>query len=177
VTIRNLLIVLVCFAASILEATLPMLFPPFLRSLRADLLLAVVLYLALHDEWVQGAGLSFFAGSLSDLSAATPPGIYAFLAVLTFVIVRTTASAFRADGGLQAGALAFVASLVHALFATLIFKLLFSGSSLALHASWLWSAFATGLGAMPIFALLRRLDESLLPAGETLGPGARARAR
>ncbi len=176
-TLRNLLIVCVCFLVAVLESTIPVLLPPFMRSLRADLLLAVVLYLALHDEWVQGAGLSFFAGYLSDLSAATPAGIYAFLAVLTFVIVRTTASAFRADGGLEAAALAFVASLIHALFATLLFKLLFSDSSLSLHIAWLGSAFATGLGAMPIFALLRRLDESLLPAGETLGPGARARAR
>jgi len=177
VTVRNLLIVAVCFLAAIVESTLPVLLPPALHSLRADLLLAVVLYLAFHDEWVQGAGLSFFTGCLSDLSAATPPGIYAFLAVLTFVIVRVTGSAFRAEGGIQAAAVAFVASLVHALLATLIFKVLFTGSGFGLHASWFWSALATGLGAIPIFAVLKRLDVSLLPAGETLGPGAKARAR
>ena len=176
-TARNLLVIAVCFLAAIIESTLPVLLPPALRSLRADLLLAVVLYLAFHDEWVQGAGLSFFTGCLSDLSAATPPGIYAFLAVLTFVIVRLTASAFRADGGIQAAGVAFLASLVHALLATLIFKLLFTGSTITLQLSWLLSAFATGLCAIPIFAILRRLDLGLLPAGETLGPGARARAR
>ncbi len=117
-TARNLLVIAVCFLAAILESTLPVLLPPALRSLRANLLLAVVLYLAFHDEWVQGAGLSFFTGCLSDLSAATPPGIYAFLAVLTFVIVRLTGSAFRADGGIQAAGVAFLASLVHALLAT-----------------------------------------------------------
>jgi rod shape-determining protein MreD len=177
VTARNLFVVLVCIGAAIIESTLPVMLPASLWSMRADLLLAVVLYLAFHDEWVQGAGLAFFTGCLSDLSASTPPGIYAFLAVLTFVIVRVTGSAFRAEGGVQAAAVAFGASLVYTLLATIIFRILFAGSKFAIHVNWLASAFATGLGAIFIFAILRRLDASLLPAGETLGPGAKARAR
>ena len=168
-TLRNGLLLLVCLVAAAVEAAVPMMLPHAIRSLRADLLLVVVLYLAMHDEWIQGTALSFVAGYLSDLAAATPAGLYTFLAVITFVIVRTTGSAFKADGGLQAALLAFLASIVHSVLAAALFRLLLPGSVFGLQFSLLWSAVATGLGAIPTFAVLRSLDDSLLPVGDSLG--------
>jgi rod shape-determining protein MreD len=175
-SLRNGLVLLFCFVAAVLEASVPMMLPHSLRALRADLMLAVVLYLALHDDWIQGTLLSCVAGYLSDLSAATPAGIYGFLAVLTFVVVRTAGSAFKAESGLQAAALAFTTSLVYSVLAAVLFRLLLPNSLLGLQASWLWSAIATGLGAIPTFAVLRALDASLVPVGDSLG-SQRTRAR
>jgi cell shape-determining protein MreD len=69
--LRVVLVLLVCLGLSILESTIPFLL--HLKATRADLLLVVVLYLALHDEVVQGAALSLAAGYLSDLTSAAPP--------------------------------------------------------------------------------------------------------
>jgi len=53
--LRNALILLVCAGLAVVESVLPFVF--HLRAARPDLLLVVVLYLALHDEVVQGAAL------------------------------------------------------------------------------------------------------------------------
>ncbi|HET9753312.1 MAG TPA: rod shape-determining protein MreD, partial [Myxococcales bacterium] len=79
--LRNAIILAVCVGLSVLESVIPFLF--HLRAARPDLLLVVVLYLALHDDVVQGAALSAGAGYLSDLTSATPAFLYTFLAVLT----------------------------------------------------------------------------------------------
>jgi rod shape-determining protein MreD len=176
VTVRNALLLVFCFIAAVLEASVPMILPHWARGLRGDLMLVVVLYVALHDDWIQGALLAFVAGYLSDLAAATPAGIYTFLAVLTFVILRTSGSVLKPDGALQAFALAFAVSLVHSLLAAGLFRLAITGSVFGLQWSWLLSAVATGLGAMPAFAILRALDEGLAPVGDSLGsPRKRAR--
>jgi rod shape-determining protein MreD len=173
---RHLLVLLVCFAAAVLEAAVPMLLPHGLRGLRADLMLVVVLYLALHDDWIEGAALSFVAGYLADLSAATPGGLYSLLGVITFVAVRSAGGGLKSDGGLSAAAIAFGASLLHALFASLLFRLLIPGSSSSLQPGLLWSAVATGLGAVPTFAVLRAIDARFVPAADPFG-GPRTRRR
>ena len=162
-TLRLALVLLVCFAASVVESVVPLL--AGLRDARPDLLLCVVLYVALHDEWVPGAALALCTGYLSDLSSATPTGLYGFLAVLTFVVVRTTASAFKAERGFPVAVLAFAASLVHSLFAAVLFRFVMRGvsGSFLLHTSGvLWSAAATGVGAIPVFAVLSRIDKGFL---------------
>ena len=169
---RALLVLLVCLLATVFESTLPLLLPAFLREVRADLLLCVVLYLALHDDIVAGSALALVAGFFADLGSATPVGIYAFLAVLTFVVVRMTASAVRAEGGLQAAAVAFVASLAHALLAAVLFRLLVPGqTALNLQLSWVGSSLATAVGAPFVFFVLTRIDGSFLPRSEGLERG------
>jgi rod shape-determining protein MreD len=162
VTVRIALVLFVCLAASVLESVFPFLL--HLRDARADLLLCVVLYLALHDEWVQGAALSLGAGYLADLTSATPAGFYTFLAVLTFVVVRLTGSAFKSEAGPQIAVLAFFASLAHSLVASALFRFVIPGErALLLHVSGaIWSAVATGLGALLVFAVLRRIDAGFL---------------
>ena len=166
--LRSILVVALCLAASILESVLPFVF--HLSAARADILLVVVLYLALNDEVVRGAGLSLAAGYISDITSATPTCLYAFLAVLTFAVVRICGNAVKTDGGPQSMAVAFVASLVHSTLAAVLFYFVAPGSEgLVLQLSPLiWSAIATAAVAPLVFSVLRRLDKGFVPADAAL---------
>jgi rod shape-determining protein MreD len=167
VRLRIALVLLVALALAILESVIPHLL--HLRAARPDLLLVVVLYLALRDDVMQGAALSAAAGYLSDLTSATPAFLYTFLAVLTFVVVRTAGAALRTEGGIQSAAVAFGASLGHSLLATLIFGS-FTGAGFHLELStMIWSAFGTALAAPLVFAVLRRVDANFLHGEEAPG--------
>lgn len=159
-SLRIALVVLVCLLFSVLESSVPFLL--HLRAARADLLLSVVLYLALHDDVVEGAGLSAVAGYLADLTSATPACLYTFLAVLTFVVVRTTGSALKTEGGFQSAAIAFAASLVHSALATVLLSFV-GGFSLQVS-PLLWSALGTAIAAPFVFYVLRRIDAGFLHA-------------
>jgi len=164
---RAALILLVAAGLAIVESVVPHLL--HLRAARPDLLLIVVLYLALHDDVVQGAALSAATGYLSDLTSATPAFLYTFLAVLTFVVVRTAGAALRTEGGIQSAAIAFGASLGHSLLATLVFGA-FTGAGLHFEVGpMLWSAFGTALAAPFVFAVLRRVDATFAHADEARG--------
>jgi rod shape-determining protein MreD len=164
VTLRVLLVVLVCLVLSVVESVVP--FLAHLRAARPDLLLSVVIYIALNDEIVQGAALSAMAGYVSDLTSTTPPFLYTFLAVLTFLVLRIAGSALRTEGGVQSAAVAFGASLVHSLTATLVFGF-FTGAGFHLQVSQLlWSALGTAIAAPFVFSILRRLDARFLHGGE-----------
>ena len=166
-TLRIALVVLLCAALAVAESVAPFLL--HLRTARPDLLLVVVLYLALHDDVMQGAGLSAVAGYLADLSSATPPFLYTFLAVLTFVVLRIAGSALKTEGGLQSAAVAFGASLVHALIASAVFGF-FTGTGFRFELPpVLWSAFGTALAAPVVFFLLRRVDANFIRASEEQG--------
>ena len=166
-SLRAGLVLLVAAALAILESVIPHLL--HLRAARPDLLLVVVLYLALRDDVVQGAALSAATGYLSDLTSATPAFLYTFLAVLTFVVVRTAGVALRTDGGIQSAAVAFGASLGHSLLATLVFGA-FTGDGLHLQTGpLLWSAFGTAIAAPFVFAVLRRVDQGFEHADEARG--------
>jgi rod shape-determining protein MreD len=165
--LRIVLVLLVCLGLSILESTIPFLL--HLKAARADLLLSVVLYLALHDEPVQGAALSLCAGYISDLTSAAPTCLYTVLAVLTFVVVRLAGSAIKTDGGVQSAAVAFAASLVHSSVAALLFHFVAPASEglvLKLNPIF-WSALGTAIAAPAVFSVLRRLDKALVPAEST----------
>lgn len=168
--LRNALVMLVCFCASLLQSVVPFLLS--LRDARPDLLLGVVLYLALHDEWVRGGALSLFAGYLADLGSGTPLGFYSFLAVVAFLALRLGFSAFKTDRGPRVAVLGFGASLVHSLLASVLYRSVLRGTVFKVHlASELWSAAATGLGALLVFAVLRRIDEGFLQGEHALGRG------
>jgi rod shape-determining protein MreD len=164
---RAALVILVAAGLAIVESVIPHLL--HMKAARPDLLLIVVLYLALRDDVVQGAALSAATGYLSDLTSATPAFLYTFLAVLTFVVVRTASSALRTEGGIQSAAIAFGASLGHSLLATLVFGA-FTGAGLHFEGGpMLWSAFGTALAAPFVFAVLRRLDAAFAHADEARG--------
>jgi len=167
VKLRAALVLLVAVVLTILESVIPHLL--HLKTARPDLLLIVVLYLALHDDVMEGAALSAGVGYLSDLTSATPAFLYTFLAVLTFVVVRTAGAALRTEGGLQSAAVAFGASLGHSLVATLVFGF-FTGAGMHFELGpMLWSAFGTALAAPLVFAVLRRLDAGFQHGEEAPG--------
>jgi rod shape-determining protein MreD len=159
--LRIALVVVICAALAIVESVMPFLL--HLRSARPDLLLAVVLYLALHDDVVEGAALSAAAGYFSDLTSATPAFLYTFLAVFTFVVLRMAGSGLKTEGGAQSAVVAFGASIVHSVIATLVFGF-FTGAGFHWEIrALLWSAFGTALAAPVVFSILRRLDAGFLP--------------
>jgi rod shape-determining protein MreD len=167
VNLRAALVILVAVALTILESVVPHLL--HLRTARPDLLLVVVLYLALRDDVIQGAALSAAAGYLSDLTSATPAFLYTFLAVLTFVVVRTAGSALKTEGGIQSAAVAFGASLGHSLLAALVFGA-FTGAGFHFELKpMMWSAFGTALAAPFVFAALRRVDAAFQHGEEAPG--------
>jgi rod shape-determining protein MreD len=166
-SLRIALVVLVCMALAVVESVLPFLL--HLRSARPDLLLVVVLYLALHDDVVEGAALSAVAGYFSDLTSATPAFLYTFLAVFTFVVLRMGGSALKTEGGAQSSAVAFGASLIHSLVATVVFGF-FTGAGFHLEIPpLLWSAVGTAVAAPMVFLILRRLDAGFLNEGAAAG--------
>jgi rod shape-determining protein MreD len=162
VSLRIALVILVCTILAVIESVLPFLL--HLRSARPDLLLSVVLYLALHDDIMQGTALSAAAGYLSDLTSATPAFLYTFLAVLTFVVVRTAGGALKTEGGAQSAAVAFGASVVHSLIASVLFGFVVGVGFHVEPQPLLWSAFGTALAAPFVFAILRRLDSGFVKA-------------
>jgi len=89
--------------------------------------------------------------------------------VLTFVVLRMGGSALKTEGGVQSAAVAFGASLVHAVIATVVFGF-FTGSGIRLDlAPLLWSALGTALAAPLVFSLLRRLDANFLHSDVNAG--------
>ena len=162
--LRVTLILILCLVATVLESVFPFLFG--LRLARADLLLSVVLYVALNDEVITGAGLAALAGYLGEIGSASPSGLYTFLAVLTWLVVRLGARGLRSEGGVSSAAVAFGTSLVHSLFAASLFYLVVPAP-----AEFGWrlgtavpSALMTGLAAPVVFGLLRRIDALFLPS-------------
>jgi rod shape-determining protein MreD len=167
VTLRIALVIAMCAVLAVAESVIPFLL--HLRAARPDLLLVLVLYLALHDDVIQGAALSAAAGYFSDLTSATPAFLYTFLAVLTFVVLRIAGSGLKTEGGAQSAVVAFGASLVHSLIATAVFGF-FTGAGFHLDpGSLLWSAFGTALAAPFVFFMLRRLDANFVHAEESGG--------
>jgi rod shape-determining protein MreD len=155
-TLRIFLVILTCLVLAIAESVLP--FLVHLRTVRVDLLLVVVLYLAVHDDVMEGAALSAVAGYLADLTSATPAFLYTFLAVLTFVVLRTVGSGLKTEGGAQAALVAFGTAVVHSTIASVLLGF-FTGNGVHVQvAPLLWSAGSTAIAAPFVFAILRRLD-------------------
>jgi rod shape-determining protein MreD len=164
-TLRVSLVLLVCLVATVVESVFPFLFG--LRLARADLLLSVVLYLALNDELVMGAALSAAAGYLGEISSATPAGLYTFLAVVTWAVVRVSARGLRSDGGISSALVAFATSIVHSLMAAALFYVVMPKPA---ELNWrigiaLPSAVMTAVAAPIVFGLLRRIDALFIPTG------------
>jgi rod shape-determining protein MreD len=155
-TLRIVLVIGTSLCLAIAGSVVPFLL--HLRAARPDFLLVAVLYLAVHDDVIEGAALSAVAGYLADLTSATPPFLYTFLAVLTFVVLRTVGSGLKTDSGLQAALVAFGTAIGHSLVASAVLGF-FTGTGVHLQTStMLWSAFGTALCAPFVFAILRRLD-------------------
>ncbi len=93
---------------------------PFLgvSALRADLALCAVLWLAVGPAGaVEGAVGAYACGTIADLLYAVQPGLFAFLALLVYVLVRIGSGALDVRGPASFAALCGLAALVQAGFA------------------------------------------------------------
>ncbi len=128
---------------------------------KIDVGLAIVAFLSLHFMPLEGAIGAFFIGYFEDLLCGHPTGLYAFLAVLTFLLARVAGAAVDVRGAIGFGAFAGITSLVFNVLAYL-FSLLAAGSDevrgVAVLASALPTALWTGLFAVPLFFLLRAIE-------------------
>jgi rod shape-determining protein MreD len=126
---------------------------------RIDVGLALVVWVALRSTALEGAFSAFAVGYLLDVFTGRPTGLYPFLAVLTFLLVR--AAGQLVDGRSRGGYVLLVAAATfgHALLA-IFFGWLTSrggGAGVPLSGVLLQVLWATVAGA-GLFPLLRRIE-------------------
>lgn len=137
-----------------------------LEVTRIDVGLALVAYVALHATAVEGGLIAFSVGYLLDVFTGRPTGLYPFLAVLVYLVVR-------AAGQLVDGRLRSIYALLVAGAATL-------HALLAVWFSWLTSPSGAGvvwsLGGAPLQVFLSVAAGLVLwPVLRRLEPGERPR--
>lgn len=86
-------------------------------SVRLDVGVALVVYMALRASVLEGAFTGFVVGYLFDVMTGRPTGLYPFLGVLTFLLVRMAGQFF--DGRTRGAYAIFtaVAATLHGLLA------------------------------------------------------------
>jgi len=87
-------------------------FLPF--ETKPDLLLILVIYLGLHEDYLRGAGLSYVLGCLFDVFAGSSPGLYGTAFLATFLAVRGTASQLNTESSILLLFMVFCGSLFQA---------------------------------------------------------------
>jgi rod shape-determining protein MreD len=96
------------------EATVPAL--PWLHTFRPLLHLPLVIFFALRLSTIEGALLSFLAGSIVDVTVPYGFGLAAFTDLAIFVLTRVTFGGIRADGWFVEAFFAFLlAAVFHAM--------------------------------------------------------------
>jgi rod shape-determining protein MreD len=135
------------------------------ENTRIDVGLALVVFVGLRASAVSGATTSFMVGYLFDVFTGRPTGLFPFLAVLVFLIVRSAGRVV--DGRARSSVVLFVAAatLVHALLAVL-FTWLTSrngeGHVYSLSGSPLQIVLTTIVGAL-LWPLLRKIEPGERP--------------
>jgi rod shape-determining protein MreD len=124
---------------------------------RVDVTVVLIVYLAIRANTLEGAFSSYAVGWLLDLMSGHPTGLYTFLGVLTFLLVRLAGS--LVDVRTPATFLLFVvgADLGHGLLAA-FFTWLASQEGAATALTAIPGQLAlTALAALALYPLLRRL--------------------
>ena len=129
---------------------------------RIDVTLVLVVFLGLRANTVEGAFSAFSVGYLLDVFTGRPTGLYPFLAVLVFLLVRLLAS--------------FVDARARGLYALMAGAATFAHALLAIFFSWLTSVSGGGavapLSGVPLQVALATVVAFLLwPLLLKLDPG------
>lgn len=127
---------------------------------RIDVTVAMVAFLALRAGVLDGAFSSFCIGYLLDLMSGRPTGLYTFLAVLVFLLGRIGNSLLDVRTVGAFGVFAMGLDLLHSLLA-LFFTWMTTKEADTLGFSFGgfgMQILLTGLAAMLLFPLLRRVD-------------------
>jgi rod shape-determining protein MreD len=119
---------------------------------RLDVTLVLVVFLGLRSPNLEGAFAAFAIGYLLDVFTGRPTGLYPFLGVLTFLLMRTLS--------------AFVDARAKGLFALVCGAAAFGHGMLAAFFSWLTSRGGAGtmvsLSGLPLQVLLCTLAAPLM---------------
>ena len=127
---------------------------------RIDVCIALVVYAAVRSTTLEGAFISFSIGYLLDVFTGRPTGLYPFLSVLVFLVVRGVSLLVDVRSR-PTYALAVSASVVvHGLLVVL-----FTSLTSVEGGQHVWSlaglpaqAVLSGLAALALFPLLRRIE-------------------
>lgn len=129
---------------------------------RVEIAAILVVYACLSLDTLRAAFTSFAAGYLFDLLSGAPTGLYAFVAMLTFIVCRVVVVMVDVRGPASFGALCFF---IDASFGLIAYGLLvfFAGrtaphpAQAALYAVPA-SALCTGVAAAILWPLFHRID-------------------
>jgi hypothetical protein len=129
---------------------------------RIDVTVALVVFLALKFTTLEGAFASFGIGYLLDAMSGKPTGLYAFLAVLTFVLARFAGSLVDGRSRIRFALFVMAADLGHGLLAALLTWLVAKDglAPMASAGSLPSQVLLTGLAAMLLFPVFQKLDPS-----------------
>lgn len=128
-------------------------------SLRVEFTVMIVAFLSLRATRGEGATCAFALGYLLDLMSGRPTGLYAFLAVLIFLIGRGFSSIVDIRTPVAFALFVAAADTVHGLLAAAFMGLTLKGPGAAALISALpGQVLLTGLASLLLFPLLRRLD-------------------
>ncbi|MGQ0503766.1 MAG: hypothetical protein ACT4TC_00450 [Myxococcaceae bacterium] len=127
---------------------------------RIDATVAIIVFLALRANTLEGAFSSFSIGYLLDVMSGQPTGLYTFLGVLTFLLGRLAASLVDVRSAPTYALFTLGADAGHALLASFFTwmtarQTLVGAFSLP---SLLLQILLTGFAALALYPLLRRFD-------------------
>ena len=128
---------------------------------RIDVTLALVVFLGLRANTAEGAFTAFAIGYLLDVFTGRPTGLYPFLAVLIFLMVRLLASVVDARARGLYAAMTAGATLAHALLAVFFSWLtsINSGGGVVSTLSGVpLQVVFSGVAAFALWPLLMKLD-------------------
>src|SRR5688572_7547809 len=127
---------------------------------RIDVTVALIAFLALRANTLEGAISSFAVGYLLDLMSGRSTGLYTFLGVFLFLLGRMLASLVDVRSGPMFALYAMGGDVVHtllAVFFTWITSKEGVGAGAVISAMPL-QVLLTGLAALALYPLLRKMD-------------------
>ncbi len=161
---RNLVLLLVGYALTVVQATLQSIVP--FRVLVPELGLLVVLYAGLGSSGsLSGAcTVAFLLGYVTDLLAGAPKGLFAMVFVLLCIGAKAASLRLLLRGTVLQAGFAFLASLAGGLL-TVLLRSKIEGGTLAPLAIAPLQAAMTALLAPVLFSLFLRLEGRTSNAG------------
>jgi hypothetical protein len=127
---------------------------------RIDVTVAIIAFLALRANTLEGAASSFVIGYLLDLTSGRYTGLYTFLGVFLFILGRMVASLVDLRSGFTFALYAMGGDVVHVLLSVL-FSWLTAKEAVgagAILSGMPLQVLLTGVAALALYPLLRRLD-------------------
>lgn len=127
---------------------------------RIDVTVVLLIFLALRAPTLEGAAASFGVGYLLDLMSGRPTGLYTFLGVLTFLVGRVMSGVMDVRSPAMLALFSMAASAGHALLATMLSWMVTRENSAAPLYAIPVQVLLTGVAAVVLSPLLKKLEWS-----------------